>query len=105
MFDPASCLGAELQEGNKQSSSVNAKMMGKYMDPCGSGFGDGNARVPLRRVVEELTSWPEWKSQAPSWVADFRSAMDTFQGFLPTVPSVWLQDHRSGSPWSFWRLD
>lgn len=95
MFDPASCLGAELQEGNKHlSSALNAQMMSKYMDQCGSGFGDGKAGVPLRTVVEELRSWPEWKARAPSWVADFRSAMDTFRGFLVEVPSVWLPDHR-----------
>ena len=95
MFDPASCLGAELQEGNKHfSRSPNAQMMSKYIEQCGSGFGDGMAGIPLRTVMEELRSWPEWKSQASSWVADFRSAMDTFQGFLVAVPTVWLPDHR-----------
>ncbi len=69
-------------------------MMSNYMDQCGSGFGGGKASVPLRTVMEELRSWPEWRSQAPSWVADFSSAMDTLQGFLVTVPSVWLPDHR-----------
>lgn len=95
MFDPASCLGAELQEGNKHlSTGLNAKMISKYMDQCGSGFGDGKAGIPLRTVLDELRSWPEWKSLAPCWVADFRSAMDTFQGLLATVPSLWLPDHR-----------
>ena len=69
-------------------------MISKYMDQCGSGFGDGKAVVPLRTVMAELKSWPEWKSQAPSWVAGFGSAMDTFKGFLVAVPSVWLPDHR-----------
>ena len=95
MFDPASCLGAELQEGNKHfSPALNAQMMSKYMDQCGSGFGDGTAGISLRRVMEELKSWPEWQSRASSWVADFRAAMDTFHGFLATVPSLWLPDHR-----------
>jgi hypothetical protein len=64
------------------------------MNQCGSGFGDGKAGIPLQTVLEELRSWPEWKSSAPSWVADFRSAMDTFRGFLAKVPSLWLPDHR-----------
>lgn len=95
MFDPASCLGAELQEGNKHLSTArSAEIISKYMNQCGSGFGNGKAGIPLHTVLDELRSWPEWKALAPSWVADFRSAMDTLRGFLATVPSQWLPDHR-----------
>jgi hypothetical protein len=95
LFDPASCLGAELQEGDKHlSASVSPEAVQRYAARCGSGFGDGKAGISLQNVVEELRLWPEWKSNASSWVADFGPGMDTVKRFLPTVPSTWLPDHR-----------
>jgi hypothetical protein len=95
MFDPASCLGAELQEGNKHfSDSATPEMMKTYLGLCGSGFGNGRAGILLSAVVEELKFWPEWNSSAASLVAEAPRAMDTLQGFLTVVPSLWLPEHR-----------
>jgi hypothetical protein len=95
LFDPASCLGAELQEGNRYLSGVpTPKMFEQIHGAMWKWVGDGTAAVPLQAVIEQLGSWPEWKSLASSWVAEFRSAMDNLERFLPTVPSSCLPDPR-----------
>jgi len=95
MFDPASCLGAELQEGNKHlSNAVTPQMMLTYMNRCGSGFGNGREGILLSEVVAGLRLWPEWNSSASSLVAEASRAMDTLRGFLTTVPPLWLPEHR-----------
>ncbi|HEY0463827.1 MAG TPA: HipA domain-containing protein [Polyangiaceae bacterium] len=96
MYDPAACLGAELLDGDRHLAETTCptdKLM-RYVGRCPSGFGDGSAPITLEQAVREAASWPEWQNNVRAWVAAFAKGMDTFEAFLPTVPSSWLPPHR-----------
>lgn len=96
MYDPAACLGAELQEGNQLlETSVPPEKLEQYVVRCPSGFGDGRQRIQLDEVVREIAAWPEWRDNVRAWLAAFAKGMATFEAFLPTVPSSWLRQHRT----------
>lgn len=92
MFDPAACLGAELQENDShlQEARCGAEKLARYASKCPSGFGDGDHPVSLERVVEEVSDWPEWRANVHLWLAQFARAMDTFRELLAGVPDPWL---------------
>lgn len=92
MFDPAACLGAELQpnDSHLQEARCTAEKLARYAARCPSGFGDGANPVCLERVVEEVSDWPEWRGNIARWLADFAGAMDTFEKLLAGVPEPWL---------------
>lgn len=96
MYDPAACLGAELLDGDRHLSETTcpAERLLRYAGRCPSGFGDGSSPISLEEAVREVTSWPEWQDNVRAWVAAFAKGMDTFEAFLPTVPSSWLPPHR-----------
>ncbi len=96
MYDPAACLGAELMEGDRhlEEATCSAEKLELYIARCPSGFGDGTSPITLQQVVREAAFWPEWRDNVRAWVADFAKGMDTFEAFLPTVPSSWLPPHR-----------
>jgi HipA-like C-terminal domain len=96
MYDPASCLGAELLDGNGhlEEATCPPEKLARYVAGCPSGFGDGARPIRLEQVVLEMSSWPEWRNNVRPWVAAFAKGMDTFEALLPTVPSSWLPQHR-----------
>jgi hypothetical protein len=95
MYDPAACLGAELQEGNPLlETSVPRERVERYIVRCPSGFGDGRQPIRLEQVVRDIATWPEWSDNVRAWLAAFAKGMDTFEALLPTVPSSWLPQHR-----------
>jgi len=96
MYDPAACLGAELLDGDRHLSETTcpAERLLRYAGRCPSGFGDGSSPISLEQAVREAASWPEWQDNVRAWVAAFAKGMDTFEAFLPTVPSSWLPPHR-----------
>jgi len=96
MYDPAACLGAELLEGNRhfQETSRQAEELRRYIQRCPSGFGNGASPILLEQVIREIALWPEWRDNVRAWLAAFAKGMDTFEAFLPTVPSSWLPQHR-----------
>ena len=90
MFDPAACLGTELDERHPvlaPKSDVDT-----YLTRCGSGFGDGSAKKLLTQTqaVDAVASWPEWKANIRGWVAGFGKVMDSVEAVLPCVPPDWL---------------
>jgi len=96
MYDPAACLGTELQDGHLQLDPrrrTEADLNG-YIRRCPSGFGDGRAPLRLEQVVDKIGDWPEWAKHAGSWLAAFRGALNTLKGVLPSVEPSWLPEHR-----------
>jgi len=96
MYDPAACLGTELQDGHRQLDvrlRTTADLQ-RYLLRCPSGFGDGTRPVALAQVVDTIREWPEWSENAGSWLAAFRNALNTLRVFLPSVDSSWLPEHR-----------
>jgi hypothetical protein len=96
MYDPAACLGTELQDGNIQLDPRRRtdEALRRYIARCPSGFGDGKRAVTLMQVVDTLKEWPEWGTHAASWLAAFRNGLNTVKALLPSVDSSWLPDHR-----------
>lgn len=96
MYDPAACLGTELQDGNLQLDPQRRTEadLGRYMLRCPSGFGDGSAPLNLAQVIDNLMEWPEWTTNAGSWLAAFRKALNTLRAFLPSIESSWLPESR-----------
>lgn len=95
MYDPASCLGAELQDSHRLlKTGASLEKLEQYIVRCPSGFGDGTKPIRLEQVVGAISAWPEWRDNVRAWLAAFAKGMDTFEGFLPTVPSAWLSQHR-----------
>jgi HipA-like C-terminal domain len=96
MYDPAACLGTELQDAHRQLDPRRRteEDLDTYIKRCPSGFGDGTHPIRLVQVVEIARQWPEWQNNAGSWVAAFRNAFNTLKGVLPSVESSWLPDPR-----------
>lgn len=96
MFDPASCLGTELQEHNRHldGTACTTEEIEGYTSRCPSGFGDGHAPINLEGLAQEAGQWPEWKENVRSWLAEFSNGMDTFREFLSSVPDLWLPPPR-----------
>jgi hypothetical protein len=96
MYDPAACLGTELQEGNVQLDPQRrtAEDLERYLLRCPSGFGNGLAPIRLTQVVDTIRQWPEWAAGAGSWVAAFDGALNTLRASLPSVDPSWLPEHR-----------
>jgi hypothetical protein len=102
MYDPASCLGAELQDDHPllASGSTSAQSLEKYAKRCPSGFGDGDRLVKLGEVLNELHSWPEWQTRAKTLIAVYRSCLDNeVQGLLWDIPKDWLPEPRKAFAW------
>jgi hypothetical protein len=96
MYDPAACLGTELQDNHLQLDTrrrTDAALQ-TYILRCPSGFGDGTGALQLTEVVDNIGNWPEWTGNMGSWLAAFRSALNTLKGFLPSVDPSWLPEHR-----------
>lgn len=96
MYDPAACLGTELQEDNVQLDPQRrtAGDLERYLVRCPSGFGNGTVPIRLRQVVDNVREWPEWAANAGSWVAAFDGALNTLRASLPSVDPSWLPEHR-----------
>lgn len=92
MYDPAACLGVELQPGHAllDAARRSEKKLGQYIEACPSGFGDGVTGIPLAKVVQEVSRWPEWTNNAPAWLAAFQNGMDTFRQDLEHLEESWL---------------
>jgi hypothetical protein len=62
MFDPAACLGVELDDSKPllNAPQSDSAAIRKYIARCPSGFGDGKELVKLTDVIAEFKEWPEW---------------------------------------------
>jgi HipA-like protein len=95
MYDPAACLGVELDDAHPLLTPVAPEhRVQAYVDQCPSGFGDGSRLVKMARVVAEIRSWPEWSKNIRPWIASFESAMDNVQEEIVGVPEKWLPTPR-----------
>lgn len=94
MFDPASCLGAELQDDHHLLTRPTEQTLRKYVQKCPSGFGDGNQPLLMPDVVARVRAWPEWTNNVTRWLAAFEKAADTTREWLAQVPADWLADNR-----------
>jgi hypothetical protein len=96
MFDPAACLGVELDPAHQLLRPDEP--LDTYIARCPSGFGDGARERPLLRmeeVVRVIAGWPEWKAGIRGWLAAFADAMDTFLEVVRHVPPEWLPPERA----------
>lgn len=96
MYDPAACLGTELQDDHLQLDvrrRTTADLQ-RYLLRSPSGFGDGTRPLGLVQVVDTIKEWPEWRENAGSWLAAFRNAFNTLRVLLPSVDASWLPEHR-----------
>ena len=93
IFDTAACLGAELQDGSLPRVTVG---LPKYIEKCGSGFGDGERLVRQGEVLRQLATWPEW-AVARDLVAIFRRQYETeVATYFHSIPDAWLPAERRG---------
>jgi hypothetical protein len=92
MFDPAACLGVELQPGAHDLAKLN---LARYIGNCPSGFGDGTRLIKMPEVLQILEGWPEWKRVLRTSVARFESAMDTVEQVIGQIPHEWLPAERA----------
>lgn len=96
MYDPAGCMGAELQDDHPLlvPTGPDPKRLEGYIDACPSGFGDGKVPLKLAALVAPLQARSEWTKNAPRWLAEFETAMDTFMRQLAAVEPQWLPSPR-----------
>jgi hypothetical protein len=92
MFDPAACLGVELDDAHPLLNPAKAthEAVQKYIGRCMSGFGDGKKIIKLAEVVAQIRAWPEWSNKIPGWIASFSGATDTLEKDLALIPAQWL---------------
>jgi hypothetical protein len=94
MYDPAACLGSELQEESVNTLILEENRLNKYIKDCPSGFGDGCSRVlRMSEVVETLIELPAWQSNIHQWLREFEAAFEALnQALFEGVP--WLPESR-----------
>jgi hypothetical protein len=96
VFDPAACLGVELDP--RHPCLQPESDLSQYIERCPSGFGDGQRDkplLPMARVVAEVSQWPAWRAGIQAWLAAFAGAMDTFDEVVRHVPHDWLPAERA----------
>jgi hypothetical protein len=94
MYDPAACLGSELQDAQVASLISDQNRLEKYVRNCPSGFGDGHSRIlSMSQVVERLVAVPSWRSNMNLWLSEFRAALDQLKAELISGVS-WLPESR-----------
>lgn len=93
MFDPAACLGTELQDGH--ATLQPDAPLDRYMARCPSGFGDGKRLLGMVDVLAALDGWPEWPEILRSCLARTACAMDTLQQVIGQIPPEWLSQERA----------
>ena len=73
VYDTAACLGAELTDGKRllTSSGRTEAALGKYIECCPSGFGDGQRLIGNKEVLREVLTWPESHIVVPSLLETF----------------------------------
>lgn len=96
LYDTAACLGVELTDGAELlAASCPSERRERYVEACGSGFGDGSRSViPQRDLVLQLKGWPEW-NQSLALLSRFRELLaGGVSDYLATVPPEWLARER-----------
>lgn len=94
MYDPAACLGSELQDGFVNMLISDENRLIKYIENCPSGFGDGHSRVlKMSDVVNRLVELPPWQASIQEWLREFEAALDLLKGELLEGVS-WLPEPR-----------
>jgi hypothetical protein len=106
IFDPAACLGAELQSGHdllpgigRGGQSYKVRLDG-YIGRCTSGFGPGRKLLRHDALVVLLKSSKEWRRALARWVPAFRLLLRSeLRCFLRTIPEDWLPQERRVLAW------
>jgi HipA-like C-terminal domain len=94
MYDPAACLGSELQDAQVDALVSDENRLEKYVRNCPSGFGDGRSKILLMsQVVERLVAVPTWRSNMTTWLGEFRTALEQLKDELAAGVS-WLPESR-----------
>lgn len=98
VFDPAACLGGELQDDHAclDVRRCTDERVEEYLRRCPSGFGiPGRKKLLLQEeVLGSLETWATWRAQCRAWVAPFATAMDSFEVALDGVSDEWLSRPR-----------
>lgn len=95
MFDPACCLGAELQPNDIRLRDPSSERLARYVRGCPSGFGDGKSLIPMTRVVDDLALWPGFIAATGDVIARFQRGLNTHvEELLAAIPEDWLEAPR-----------
>lgn len=96
MYDPAACLGVELQDGHRllSAESRDPEMVHAYAHRCPSGFGNGRRFLAQRELAAELKEIPEWVKEASVVRSAVRLALQGLPRFVEQVPDDWYPEER-----------
>ena len=92
MYDPASCLGAELHDKDRHLRVGEKEFeirVRKYVRSATSGFGDGTKTLSLSEVAKDLFRIDGWRRTLEESVTILRSNMDSVHTALESVPEYW----------------
>lgn len=92
LYDPACCLGAELQDQNLEKFD-DVTALERYVRRCRSGFGDGLKMLPMDNLVGTMFDYPEWQNGIGGWLGDFRRALNDLE-LLVAEGLQWLPAQR-----------
>lgn len=97
MYDPAGCLGAELDDQHKMlTSNPSPERLQRYVVGCPSGFGDGTRLIKLEAALDQARSWPEWPEAVAYVLEGFERARPHVRTYLDSVPDEWYPQNRRG---------
>lgn len=90
IYDTAACLGAELTDGKPLLTTAGRteETLGRYIERCPSGFGDGQRLIGNKQVLREALTWPESRIVVPSLLERFDAldqgaAAQIFRAYTP----------------------
>jgi hypothetical protein len=95
LYDPAACLGAELQDRHGLlDPACGEERIRSYVEKCPSGFGNGATLIALSAALELFRAWPEWSSAAVPMLVRFEDAREPMFSYLDGIPEEWLPEKR-----------
>ncbi len=92
LYDPAACLGAELQDHHSlllQTADYELRVK-RYIANCKSGFGDNTQLMLMSQLVEEARLTDIWQSHVENWLSTFSSMMIQIRSYIEGLPVEWL---------------
>jgi hypothetical protein len=85
-YDMGSCLGSASQDAHVRRCIGDPNVMKRFVDRCGSGFGDGVRQINMLELLAELKTRPAWCAKSNAWVAQFDAALDPSFRYIEAIP-------------------
>lgn len=90
LYDPAACLGVELQSAHPLLAKPTEEAIDRYVSLCPSGFGDGRTRTKHEQALAMLNTFPEWRDAASVVTLAVRHVVEHhLEAHLERAPSGW----------------